>query len=125
MLAGSLYARACVEGSAGNVFLAGSFTGALDLGGPSPLMVWGVGDTDVFVAKLSNTGIFQWNKAYRKSAPPSALPSTQQATAIALTPQAAPVVVGVTENPIDFGLGTLTPAGTSGVQDAFVIELSP
>src|SRR5262249_2028828 len=104
--------------AAGNVFLAGSFTGPLDLGGATPLMISSPGDTDVFVAKLTGGGSLLWSKAYGTL-------GKQEAKAIALTSQGAPVIVGSTENPIDFGLGLLTPAGMKGVQDAFVAQLSP
>jgi hypothetical protein len=101
--------------TAGNVFLAGSFTGPTTLGGN---MLTVAGTADVLVAKLSNAGAFLWNKAY-------GMTGTQQATALAVTGQGAPVVAGYTASPINFGLGTLTPAATNGVFDAFVAELSP
>ena len=103
----------------GNVFLTGSFTGPLDLGGPTPLMPSGAGDTDVFVAKLSGSGTFTWANAYGQPG------SKEEAEALALTADGAPVIAGYTESPIDFGLGKLTPAATMGGQDAFVAELSP
>ncbi len=102
--------------AAGNVFLTGSFTGSLDLGGAGPLM--GKSGIDVFVAKLTGTGSLLWSKAYGMS-------GDQAAEVIALTPQGAPVIAGYTLNPIDFGLGVLTPAAMNGNTDAFVAELSP
>jgi hypothetical protein len=116
--------NAAAGDATGNIFVVGSFTGPLNLGGPTPLMISGAGDTDVFVAKLSPTGSFQWNKAYGMSGTMGAV-GKQAAAALALTSEGAPIVAGFTANPIDFGLGTLTPAATMGGEDAFVAELSP
>jgi hypothetical protein len=117
--------NASIHGVAGdtanNVLLAGSFTGPLDLGGPSPLMGSGPGNTDVLAAKLSGAGKLLWAKGYGYAKPPS----DDEAEAIALTSQGAPVIVGYTTSPINFGLGVLTPAtATVGGSDAFVAELS-
>jgi len=101
--------------AAGNVFFAGGFSGPVMLNGATLSVA---GQADVLVAKLSNTGTVLWDRAYGTT-------GTQQATALAVTPQGAPVVAGITESPIDFGLGKLTPAASNGTADAFVVELSP
>jgi hypothetical protein len=97
--------------ASGNVFLAGSFTGSLDL---DSYHLVSAGGQDIFVARLSSAGAFAWSRRYGDA-------SDQWATSLALTPQGEPVVVGFVEGTADFGLGPLMSSGTS----AFVAKLSP
>jgi hypothetical protein len=99
---------------AGNVFLAGQFTGSLDLGAESGPLVSN-GFNNLFIAKLSNVPSLVWNKSYGDG---MSLPFP---TGVAVTPQGDPVVIGSMHGVVDFGTGPLTPAGA---EDTFVAKFS-
>jgi hypothetical protein len=98
----------------GNLFLAGAFTGTLDLGAPSGSLT-SMGSDNLFVAKLSSAQTPVWSRQYGDA---MTLPSP---AGVAVTPQGDPIIVGGVQGAIDFGTGPLTPAGQ---EDAFVVKLS-
>ncbi|MBW2456879.1 MAG: hypothetical protein JRI68_20355 [Deltaproteobacteria bacterium] len=95
----------------GNLAVAGSFAGSLDLGG-GPLVAAGPGDA--FVAKLTGAGAHQLSVRYGSSA------SDTTATAIALSDAGGIVVVGQFVEELSFGNTSLE--GLDG-EDIYVASL--
>jgi hypothetical protein len=98
----------------GNVYVAGTFEGALDFGagGPGPLV--SAGGDDAFVAKLDPSGTPVWAKRFGDGA-------DQQALALAVDPSGDVIITGTLEGTVDFGGGPLT---SLDLQDGFVLKLS-
>ncbi|MFT3765813.1 MAG: nucleotide-binding protein [Minicystis sp.] len=94
----------------GNIYLTGSFTGSLDLGG-GPLT--SAGQSDVFFAKLDAAGALLWAKRFGDGAP-------QTAMGLAVDPANNAIGVGYFQGAIDFGGGALTSAGGN---DIYVVKL--
>ncbi|APR88018.1 Hypothetical protein A7982_13367 [Minicystis rosea] len=94
----------------GNVYLTGTFTGALDLGG-GPMQ--SAGQSDVFFAKLDSTGAFVWARRFGDGAP-------QTATGLTVDPQSNPIGVGYFQGTLDFGGGAMTSAGGN---DVYLVKL--
>ncbi|MDC3955673.1 MopE-related protein [Polyangium jinanense] len=102
---------------AGNVLVAGGFSGTMDLGGGA--MESGGKQTDVYVLKLSPSGVPIWSRHYGAPAPES-----DGCAALATDPMGHVVLTGHFEANIDFGTGTI-PSGDLGESDVFVAKLSP
>jgi hypothetical protein len=85
-----------VDGS-GNIYVAGSFTGPMKIGGTT---VVGFGGEDVFVAKLDSHGAVLWVDQFGDT-------TDQSARAIAVDASGNVVVTGSTSGPIDFGGGPI------------------
>lgn len=102
---------------AGNVLVAGAFLGTMDLG--SGAMASGTSTTDVFVLKLSPTGVHMWSKQYGD-------PGTEGdgCAGVATDPMGNVVLTGDFEANIDFGTGTIS-SGDLDEHDVFVAKLSP
>jgi hypothetical protein len=96
----------------GEVYVAGTFEGSIDLGG-TPLLAQG--STDVFVAKLDAGGAHLWSFAFGDEL-------GQQAYGLAVRSDGYVVVSGSFEGEIDFGGDPLVSAGDS---DGFVVALDP
>jgi hypothetical protein len=101
--------------SDGNAIVAGIFSGSVDLG-KTPLNATGPG-LETFVAKLSAAGTLSWIKRFGDSTD-----LLGAGASVAITGLGEPILVGRVAGPIDFGTGTLTPAGEV---DVFVAKLSP
>ena len=95
---------------AGNVFVAGSFEGTLDLGG-APLQ--SKGGTDVFVAAFAADGKALWARSFGSS-------GEEAATAIAAAAGGAVVVAGTFTQLLSIGQSGLL---NEGGEDAFVARL--
>lgn len=84
-----------------NVILAGHFFGSIDFGG-GPLN--SLGQRDVYVAKLSSGGAYQWASRHGNA-------SDQAARGLAVGPAGIIGVSGYAAGSIDFGGGAITSAG--------------
>ncbi len=104
----------CVSADGGgNLFLAGDFQGSIDLGA-GPLIATGTSN-DIFLAKFTNTGMVTWNKRFGDL-------DGQESSGVASTKTGEPILVGYLKGTVDFGLGTLTSAGS---YDGFIARFSP
>jgi hypothetical protein len=97
--------------SSGNVFVAGTFTGSINLGGTT---LTSAGGADIFVAKFSATGQHLWSKAFGGT-------STDAVRGIAVDGAGDVVLTGQFLNTINFGGPALTSAG---FEDIFLAKLS-
>ena len=97
--------------SAGNVYVAGSFKGTIQLGQTTLISA---GLKDIFLAKLSPEGEPLWSKRFGDA-------SDQQVTGIAVTPSGIVALVGYFEGTVSFGGDTLVSVGVDG--DVFVVKL--
>ncbi len=96
--------------STGNILVAGSFYGTVDLGG-GPMV--SAGEADVFIAEMDPNGAHLWSKRFGDSA-------NQLGVSIAFDPQNNVVLAGSLVGAADFGGGPLASAGGS---DVFVAKL--
>ena len=96
----------------GNIYIAGSFQGAIDLGG-GPLT--SAGSDDVFIAKLDPKGKHLWSKRFGGS-------SAEAALFIGTDELGYVYAAGSFAGSVDFGSGLLTSAGGN---DIFVLGLDP
>lgn len=96
---------------AGNLVIAGEFTGALDFGGGASLT--SAGSSDVFVAKLDSAGNSLWAKRFGD-------PTYQAAVSVAVDSNGDVLVTGQFHGAIDFGG---SPIVSSGGADIFVLKL--
>lgn len=95
----------------GDVLVAGSFSGSIDLGS-GPLT--SAGGADIFVARLDGaTGAVVWAKSFGDIA-------DQRASAIAADASGDAIITGAFRLSVDFGSGPLTSAGGD---DVFVVKL--
>jgi hypothetical protein len=108
--AGKAHVAGVAVDARGNVFVAGAFSGTLDLGG-GPLV--SAGDDDVFLLALDPAGKHRWSKAFGG-------PGMQAAAAVAVGPRGEVVVAGTLDQSADFGGGALVSAG---LIDVFVAVL--
>ncbi len=92
--------RVATDG-AGNIYVAGSVIGGLDLGAG---MIAGRGDFDVFVARFDPRGALVWHREFGDA-------MGQQVTDIAVNAAGDVAVVGLFDGTIDFGGGPLTSRG--------------
>lgn len=98
--------------AAGNILVAGSFYGAVDLGA-GPMV--SAGEADVFLAKLTPDGAHLWSKRFGDSA-------NQLGVSIAFDVQNNILLAGSLVGAADFGGGPLASAGGN---DVFVAKLDP
>jgi hypothetical protein len=103
--------KALAGDAAGNVVVAGTYAGSLDVGNGATISKGGY---DIFAAKLSDKGSVLWSKSFGDA-------GDQDAAGVALTAGGDPVFVGSTNGILDFGSGKLMPAGQ---RDVFVAKLS-
>lgn len=98
--------------SADNIVVSGRFEGSVDFGTGSFVSR---GIDDVFVVKLSANGSVRWSKQFGST-------SQESAFGVAVARNGTIAVVGRFAGPLNFGQGTLTPAGN---YDAFVTVMQP
>jgi hypothetical protein len=96
----------------GNVIVAGTFTGSINLGGAT---LTSAGGRDLFVAKFSATGQHLWSKRFGGTA-------DDWVRGIAVDGAGAVVLTGQFLNTINFGGANLTSAGPD--EDIFLAKLS-
>ncbi len=101
--------RAVVADATGGVFVAGSFSGSLDLGTET---LRSAGDTDIFVVKLDAAGAVVWGKRFGDA-------SFQTATSLALGPSGHLQVGGSFSGTLELGPSRLSARDN----DAFFAEL--
>ncbi len=96
--------RSVAVDGAGNVLLAGFFSGAADFGG-GPLTSTSAGDPDIFVAKLDGSGNHLWSKRFGDM-------STQAGESVAVDGAGNVLLTGGFDGTADFGGGPLTGNGS-------------
>jgi hypothetical protein len=104
-------ADVAVDG-AGNIYVAGSFQGTINLGG-GPLI--SSGDRDIYLAKLDASGAHLWSKSFGDSSP-------QEATSMAVNAAGTVALVGAYQGTFGFG-GTALSSNTSGYNVGFFAKL--
>ncbi|MDI1476634.1 hypothetical protein [Polyangium sp. y55x31] len=114
----AFYAPTLAVDPAGNVIVAGTFLGSMDLGGGVMNAV--ASSPDIFVLKLSPAGDYLWSKHYGDPL----VYETDVCNGVATDPMGNIVLTGEYGGTIDFGLGTLS-SGDLNTQDVFVAKLSP
>jgi hypothetical protein len=105
-------AQSLAANSAGDLVLAGAFTGSVDFGSGA---LTSAGNLDAFVARFNASGGAVWSKRFGD-------PSDQSITGVALDPNANVYITGPYGGGIDFGAGTLD-AGAGA--NAFMAALDP
>jgi hypothetical protein len=105
------FGAAVAVDSAGNVVVAGTFDGTIDLGGGQ---LTTAGDRDIFVAKFSSTGQHIWSKRFGGS-------SADFVRGIAVSSAGDVLLTGHFLATINFGGPSLTSAG---FEDIFLAKLS-
>jgi len=94
---------------AGNVGIAGVFSGSIDLGGG---LLTSAGQQDVFVARFDASGVPQWSKRFGGT-------SQEWARDAAVDGSGNVLVAGSFGATVDFGQGPVT---TTGYDDGFVVK---
>ncbi len=95
-----------IDGS-GNVVVTGSFRLTADFGG-GPITAHGNSPSDLFLAKYSSTGAYQWARNLGG-------PNMDSASGVALDGHGNVVVTGYFQDTADFGAGARTSAGSYDV----------
>jgi len=95
----------------GNVAVTGMFTNSVDFGGGPISNVGGVGSGDIFLVKISSTGVHLWSKGFG-----SALGANQMAYAVAFDAAGSVLLTGAIVDltspyTVDFGGGAFTGDG--------------
>ena len=98
--------------ASGNVVVTGSFVGNVDFGGGR--LTSNLSSNDVFVAKYSATGAYNWSRAYGST-------GDDHGKAVTTDGSGDVVITGYFNSAIDFGGGPLISAG---MQDIFLLELN-
>ncbi|MBN4059022.1 hypothetical protein JYT22_00040 [Endomicrobium sp. AH-315-J14] len=109
---GAQRATALAIDSQGNVIIAGEFEGTIDLGGDQLVSA---GSTDIFVAKLTSSGVHLWSHRFGGK-------STDRVLSVAASADGHVVLGGTFRSVIDFGDGFIE---SKGDEDGFVVMLSP
>lgn len=113
---GQQQAYSVAVGASNDIFVAGSFTVVLPLGGSGPPPLFSAGGSDAFVAKFDTSGVYQWALGFGDAS------MYQEALGVATDAQGNVYVVGSFDGTINFGGGALTSAG---LIDGFLAKLSP
>jgi hypothetical protein len=98
-----------VDGTSGDIFVAGAFSGTVDFGGTS---LTSAGSTDVFVARYTTNGALVWAKR-------AGGPEADLARSIAIDGKGNVLIAGTFRGTGDFGSASLTSAGAD---DPFVAK---
>lgn len=104
---------------AGNVYLTGYFSGFINFGTGN---LNSVGSYDIFVAKFTNTGATIWAKTFGST--PFTTPTNEAGLCIAADSAGNAVVGGNFIGTVNFGVATLTVAGSSTSTDGFLLKLA-
>lgn len=110
--ASSQYGLAVTHDAAGNVIIAGAFSGALAFGA---ITLNSAGASDIFVAKLAPDGAPIWARRYGDG-------KDQSARGVASDAQGNVIFVGQFVGTVDFGGGAFTSVGPN-FDDAFIVKL--
>jgi hypothetical protein len=106
------YGRAVALDASGNIFVAGYFSGTLNLGG-LPLIA--AGGSDLFIAKFSPAGVHVWSKRFGGA-------GSETVNSIALDSSGNIFIGGGFYGTANFGGANVTSAGDA---DAFLAKYSP
>jgi hypothetical protein len=107
------YGLAIAHDVAGNVFVAGSFSGSLVFGGDT---LTSVGGADVFIAKFGPDGAPAWGKSFDSG-------NNASARGVATDAQGNVVVVGQFTGKLNFGGADLSSVGPN-FDETFIVKLS-
>ncbi|HZO16408.1 MAG TPA: hypothetical protein VFB62_24205 [Polyangiaceae bacterium] len=108
----SQHAQAVAVDAYGNIYVAGSFQGTMEVG---INVLTAESGEDIFIVKYDTDGGVVWGRRYGHD-------GDQHATAVALDPAGNLLVTGDFGGTLDFGGAPLTAAGTT---DVFLVKLSP
>jgi hypothetical protein len=111
---GSSAGEALAIDAARNIYVAGSFSGTLDLG--DALLV-GAGGTDTFLASFTSDGTHRWSRAFGGPGDDVGYKGNR----VAVDGSGSIYFAGAFQGTVDFGAGPLTAAGTT---DIFLLKLS-
>jgi hypothetical protein len=100
------FANAVAVDGSGNVLVTGYYSGTVNFGGGSLSSI--NGGTDIFVAKYSSSGGYQWAKSYGGT-------SIDMAKAIAVDGSGNAVVTGYYQGTANYGGGSWTSAGGNDI----------
>lgn len=112
--AAAQYGLAITHDAAGNVIIAGAFSGTVAFGVNT---LTSAGNSDIFVAKFAPDGAPIWAKSFGDG-------KDQSARAIAADAQGNVVVVGQFVGSVNFGGSSFTSVGPN-FDDAFIVKLGP
>lgn len=104
------YGQSIAVDAAGDVIIAGYFTGSIDFGGGA---LASQGTEDIFIAKLDAAGGHVWSKVFGDAV-------YQNALSVAVDGAGNAILTGYFDGTVDFGGGPLT---TGGEEDIFVVKL--
>jgi FlgD Ig-like domain len=107
--AATQYGMAVALDRLGNVYLAGGFSGVINLGGSN---LTSAGDLDAYLAKFDSSGNHQWSNRYGDVA-------TQVGDALATDYSGRVLMTGYDTGSVDFGGGPLVGAGG---EDVFLVK---
>ena len=111
--AGNQYSLAVTHDAAGNVFMAGSFSGSLVFGGDT---LTSTGGADIFVAKFGPDGVPAWGKSFDSG-------NNASARGVATDAQGNVVVVGQFTGKLNFGGAELSSVGPN-FDETFIVKLN-
>ncbi len=102
---GSDHGEGVAIDASGNVLVTGSFTGTVDFGGGGLV---GAGGTDIFLARYSATGVYQWSWRFGGT-------GSDAGTSVAVDASGNVFVTGSFTGTVDFGGGGLVSAGGTDI----------
>jgi hypothetical protein len=110
--AGSPSLKTLGANSAGDILVAGTFSGTVDFGGG--MLSSSFGSSDLFVVKLNAMGSTSWSKRFGNM-------NTEDVTAVAVSNDGSGFLAGKFEGTLDFGSGSMTSMGAG--TNIFVVRL--
>ena len=111
--AGFQAVNAVTTDASGNIYVIGTFTGTIFLGGPNALV--SAGGYDIFLAKFSPTGVHQWSQRFGDAA-------SQEGREIVAAPNGEIVIAGQFEGTMSFpsSTGTTISLASAGGTDVYL-----
>lgn len=109
---GGEYVNDVAVDAAGNIFLAGAFTGTVDFGGGA---LTSAGDSDIFLVKLDPTGKHLWSRRYGG-------PDQQSAKGVAVDAAGNAYITGFYLGSVNFGGATFNKVGCC-FEDVFLAKI--
>jgi hypothetical protein len=91
--------------AAGDIYITGSFAGAVDFGGGA---ITSLGGTDSMLVKFSSGGNHVWTRQIGAT-------NAQNGASVTVDALGNPIVTGYIQGAVDFGLGPLTSAGNGDI----------
>ncbi len=96
----------------GNVTITGFLTRSVNFGGAA---LESAGSYDIFVASFTGSGAHRWSRRFGSA-------QYEESRAVAVDEHGGVFVAGTFRAPLDFGVGTISPAGSD---DGFLVRFTP